>query len=239
MMLSFSAGCGRQNSVRRALPGESVGRKGIGYPAGDFSRQSLPLGGRWAGEAGSDEGGDLYPTFPCRKRRARQSPRRDFSPAPLGNPVAPSSVTFGDSFPQGEASGLCSPIRKKRPKSGHVHGPRNSLTTTPLRSTTPKRASGNERAIKGVRACPGALFRLSPEKAGLPARVGRTHVAGLDLRRSLTEPPADHRPPPSPGEFPRPQAGKERVQSCFDRLCRQNILLSRQCARRARAAAAI
>ena len=34
MMLSFSAGCGRRNSARRALPGESVGRKGIGYPAG-------------------------------------------------------------------------------------------------------------------------------------------------------------------------------------------------------------
>ena len=34
MILSFSAGCGRRNSARRALPGESVGRKGIGYPAG-------------------------------------------------------------------------------------------------------------------------------------------------------------------------------------------------------------
>ena len=30
--------------------------------------------------------------------------------------------------PQGEASGLCSPTRKKRPKSGHVHGLRNSPT---------------------------------------------------------------------------------------------------------------
>ena len=49
--------------------------------------------------------------------------------------------------PQGEASGLCSPTRKKRPKSGHVHGHRNSPSTGTMRPTTPKRASGNERAI--------------------------------------------------------------------------------------------
>ena len=35
--------------------------------------------------------------------------------------------------PQGEASGLCSPTRKKRPKSGHVHGLRNSPTTGTMR----------------------------------------------------------------------------------------------------------
>ena len=40
------------------------------------------------------------------------------------------------------------PYTKKRPKSGHVHGLRNSPTTAPLRPTTPKPASGNERAIK-------------------------------------------------------------------------------------------
>ena len=34
-------------------------------------------------------------------------------------------------------------------KSGHVGGLRNRRTIAPLRSTTPKRASGNERAIKG------------------------------------------------------------------------------------------
>ena len=50
--------------------------------------------------------------------------------------------------PQGEASGLCSPTRKKRPKSGHVHGHRTSPTTVPLRPATPKPASGNERALK-------------------------------------------------------------------------------------------
>ena len=62
--------------------------------------KAFPLGGRWAGKAGSDEGAILYPTFPCRKEGgSRLSPQRKFSSAPLGNPVAPSSVTFGDSFP--------------------------------------------------------------------------------------------------------------------------------------------
>ncbi len=33
------------------------------------------------------------------EKGARMSPQRNFSPAPLGNPVAPSSVTSGDSYP--------------------------------------------------------------------------------------------------------------------------------------------
>ena len=37
--------------------------------------------------------------FLVEKGGSRLSPQRNFSPAPLGNPVAPSSVTFGDSFP--------------------------------------------------------------------------------------------------------------------------------------------
>ena len=80
-------------------------------------------------------------------RGSRQSPQRNFSPAPLGNPIAPSSVTFGDSFPPRGSLWVVQPYTKKRPKSGHVHGLRNSPTTAPLRPTTPKRASGNERAI--------------------------------------------------------------------------------------------
>ena len=37
MIASFSAGCGRRNSARRALPGESVGRKGGLGPSGLFT----------------------------------------------------------------------------------------------------------------------------------------------------------------------------------------------------------
>ena len=47
--------------------------------------------GRWAGEAGSDEGATLYPTFPCRSRKGGSllSPQRTFFPAPLGKSITP------------------------------------------------------------------------------------------------------------------------------------------------------
>ena len=67
-------------------------------------------------------------------------------------------------------------LRKEVPKSGYRHGCRTSPSTGTMRPTTPKRASGNERAIKkGVQgACPRHSFlRLSPAKAGLPPGVGR------------------------------------------------------------------
>ena len=142
-MISFSfPACGRGNSARRALPGESVGRKGIGYPAGKLPPpQSLPLGGRtvrgtvrsgpgeatinhrWAGAAGSDEGAIWYPTFPCRKGEALVSrpggifllPRWATRSPPHQSP----SVTAS---PQGEASGLWSPTRKSVPNQGMYMG---------------------------------------------------------------------------------------------------------------------
>ena len=71
-----------------------------GFQIGLISPKAFPSGGRWAGEAGSDEGATLYPTFPCRKGGlSRPSPQRGFSIAPLGKSIAPSSVTSGDSFP--------------------------------------------------------------------------------------------------------------------------------------------
>ena len=66
--------------------------------------------------------------------------------------------------PQGEASGLWSPTRKKRSKSGYADGHRNSPSTVPLRPTTPKRASGNERAINP--GGQGLAPRLSPHFSG-------------------------------------------------------------------------
>ena len=108
-------------------------------------------------------------------------------------------------------------------KSGHVHGPRNSLTTIPLRPTTPKPASGNERAIKegGPGARPPALFlpAFSGEsRAPARSRAG-THVAGLDLRRSQRNRLPTTGPHPHQENFPARRRGKK-VQSCFDRLCR-------------------
>ena len=70
-------------------------------------------------------------------------------------------------------------LKKKAPKSGHVDEPRNSPTTAPLRPTTPKRASGNERAIEwGGGGPPPRLF-----------------ASGLSLRESLDPPPGTGREP--------------------------------------------
>ena len=132
------------------------------------SLQSLPLGGRTVrgtvrsgpGEAtinhrcpsahtGADEGAILYPTFPCRKKAlSRLSPQRGFSIASLGNPVAPSSVTFGDSFPPRGSLWAVQPHTKKRPKSGRVHGPRNSPSTGTMRHDRQNERASSERALK-------------------------------------------------------------------------------------------
>ena len=45
--------------------GPCEGRKSA--TLGSSLPKAFPLGGRWAGEAGSDEGAIWYPTFPCRK----------------------------------------------------------------------------------------------------------------------------------------------------------------------------
>ena len=128
------------------LPGTCPCKKRIGFYSGPCEGRksatlgsslpkAFPLGGRWAGEAGSDEGAIWYPTFPCRNKKggSRLSPRRSTSSAPLGNPVAPSSVTFGDSFPPRGSLWVVQPHTKKRPKSGHVHGHRNSPSTGTMR----------------------------------------------------------------------------------------------------------
>ena len=163
--------------------------------------KAFPLGERWAGEAGSDEGAILYPTFPCRKEGGcRLSPQRNFSSAPLGNPVAPSSVTSGDSFPPRGSLWVVLPYTKKRPKSGHVDGHRNSPSTGTMRHPTPKRASGNERAIKlGVQgACPRPSFPPFLGRNGGPPPGRRpTGRCAPRLRKSPDHPKGtQYRPPP-------------------------------------------
>ena len=86
--------------------------------------KAFPLGGRWAGKAGSDEGAILYPTFPCRKEKAATCRPNGIFLLPrwaTRSPPHPSpSVTAS---PQGEASGLCSPTRKSVPNQGTYMGP--------------------------------------------------------------------------------------------------------------------
>ena len=135
-------------------------------------------------------------------RGSRQSPQRNFSPAPLGKSIAPSSVTFGDSFPPRGSLWVVQPYPKKRPKSGHADGCRNSPSTGTMWHPTPKRASGNERVInRGSRGrSPRRSFlRLSPEKAGLPPGVGREPTSQV---LTCAGPSPDHLP--TPVEAPRP-----------------------------------
>ena len=190
----FSAGCGRRNSARRALPGESVGRKGIGYPIGGFpTPKAFPSGGRCpSAHTGADEGAIPYPTFPCRKGTIyRLSPQRHFSFAPLGNPVAPSSVTSGDSFPpRGSLRRCYTPATKcsltqpllpqnANPNQGTYMG--YEIAPPPEQCGTTAKTSEWERAGHkkgGAGGIPPRLFAsgLSLEKAWIPARdrAGRT-----------------------------------------------------------------
>ena len=150
------------------------------WPAAHLShaRYGPPTG--WAGWEGwfrRREGAILYPTFPCRSRKRglpAVAPTEIFLLLRWASRSPPHPSPSVTASPQGEAFGLCYPTRKKRPKSGYADGHRNSPPTGTLRPTTPKPASGNERAIKkGVQgARPPALFLpISREKWG-PRRAG-------------------------------------------------------------------
>ena len=75
-----------------------------------------PPAGR-AGRGGFADGKGRPCTQPflveAEKGGSRLSPQRNFSPSPLGNPVAPSSVTFGDSFPPRGSLWVVQPYTKK------------------------------------------------------------------------------------------------------------------------------
>lgn len=153
----------------RALPGESIGQKGARYPIGKLPPpKPSPRGGcalvhtlgRMRGRFGTKPFLVEKRCSPgCRLNEVFLLPRWATRSPPHPSP----SVTAS---PQGEASGSCGPTRKKRPKSGHVPGPRNSLTTAPLRPTTPKPASGNERVIKNRGSRGLAPGPLSPHFSG-------------------------------------------------------------------------
>ena len=127
MIGSFSAGCGRRNSARRALPGESVERKGGWGPSG-FLRaaartcwvcptgrvdgaeggwipyreaptpKAFPSGGRCpSARTGADEGAIDSPNGTG--EGGRKGDRSLLLQGKVGYRIAPSSVTFGDSFP--------------------------------------------------------------------------------------------------------------------------------------------
>ena len=121
----------------------------------------------------------------------------------VGYRIAPSSVTFGDSFPPRGSLWVVLPYPKKRPKSGHVHGARNSPTTgTMCHNRQNERAAASGPSKKGVQgACPRrSFFRLSPEKAGLPPGVGRKPTS--QVWTCAGPDGTTYRPPPKKSPLP-------------------------------------
>ena len=163
MILSFSAGCGRRNSARRALPGEGDwterwvrafgffagcrpdllgvpcraspldGR--IGYPKGGFpTPKAFPSGGRCpSARTGADEGAIDSPNGTG--EGGRKGDRSLLLQGKVGYRIAPSSVTFGDSFPPRGSLPRC-----------YTPATKCFLTQTPL----PQNANPNQGTYMGL-----------------------------------------------------------------------------------------
>ena len=142
-----------------------------------------------------------------KKGAAGCRPNGGFSPAPLGKSVAPSSVTFGDSFPpRGSLRRWYTPATKclltqtllpqnANPNQGMymdiVIAPPPGQCGTTAKTSERQRAGHNPRGAGGH---PPRLFAsgLSPrESLDPPPGTGReTHAAGANLRRPPPGPPA-------------------------------------------------
>ena len=106
--------------------GPCEGRKSA--TLGSSLPKAFPLGGRCpSAHTGADEGAIDSPNGAGEERRWGDRPI--FLQGKVGYRIAPSSVTFGDSFPPRGSLWVVLPYTKKRPKSGHVHGHRNSPST--------------------------------------------------------------------------------------------------------------
>ena len=103
MIASFSAGCGRRNSARRALPGESVGRKVLDILKEGFL---LPKPSPWGEGApvrtlGRMRGRPGCPTGPEKKGVGATGP--SFYKERLGTGSPPHQSPSVTASPQGEA----------------------------------------------------------------------------------------------------------------------------------------
>ena len=125
------------------LPGTCPCKKRIGFYSGPCEGRksatlgsslpkAFPSGGRCpSAHTGADEGAIDSPNGAGEERRWGDRPI--FLQGKVGYRIAPSSVTFGDSFPPRGSLWVVLPHTKKRPKSGHVDGVRNSPTTGTMR----------------------------------------------------------------------------------------------------------
>ena len=82
-----------------------------GFQIGLISPKAFPSGGRWAGEAGSDEGAIDSPNGAGEGKRRGDRPL--LLQGKVGYRIAPSSVTFGDSFPPRGSLWAVQPYPKK------------------------------------------------------------------------------------------------------------------------------
>ena len=141
-----------------ALPPPKPSPRGEGGPAkpgrmrGRFGTQPFLV------EKGGSPGRRLNEVFLLLRWASRSPPHP--SPSVTASPQGEAFV--GATLPPRNSFSPNPHPAKCESKSGHVHGPRNSPTTIPLRYPTPKPASGNERALKkegGRGASPRASLR--------------------------------------------------------------------------------
>ena len=151
------------------------------------------------------------------KGGSRLSPQQTFSSAPLGNPVAPSSVTFGDSFPpRGSLRRWYTPATKyflnypplpqnANPNQGTYMGHETAQPSprcAPPRQNQRVGTSGHKTGGPG--GLPPALFppflgrngAPPPESAGPPGRCAPRHRKSPDHPKGTQYPTA---PPPGTG----------------------------------------
>ena len=92
---------------------ESIFAKESFQPAALPPPKPSPRGEGGPAKPGRMRGRFATQPFLVEKEGYRLSPQRKFSSAPLGNLVAPSSVTFGDSFPPRGSLWVVQPYTKK------------------------------------------------------------------------------------------------------------------------------
>ncbi len=126
-------------------PAGRAGRGGFVDGKGSTAPKAFPLGegAPVRHHTGADEGA----THPTRQEKGRHlwGDRSLLLQGKVGYRIAPHQSPSVTASPRGSLWAV-QPYTKKRPKSGHVHGHRTSPSTGTMRPTTPKRASGNERA---------------------------------------------------------------------------------------------